>query len=234
MRLDRRSLLLVTAGLVVGAGLTSTGFLLFGGVGDEDSGARGAATSSAPSGTTDTTADITDTEFGELTDAASEDGHRIRWVAQVGGGETVEFVTARRDGTFALIHDDTRVVVAADGAHLCAPECRQATVDEARAALAVEVRPFFGVLRVADEAAASADYRITGESTFSGIVARCGSYDPAAFDLDLPGNVTRVTQCIAHDTGLPITIDLFGVEASEGGASFIGLADARPGDFATS
>ncbi|HVM41164.1 MAG TPA: hypothetical protein VM618_10350 [Acidimicrobiia bacterium] len=228
--LPRRDLALLAVGILLGAGVTAVGFI----VTDDD------PTSPVAGGpaTTVTTVDITDTDFGELTEEAEADGIKVQWTAEIlSGPETgqVEFVSAHRDGEVAVISGDQRAVVKGDEGFACdGDDCRAVAPEEAAAALPPLVRPFFQVLRVAAPAQESPDYRITGEGDFGGgVVARCGSYPPAAFSLELPGDVQEVRQCVSLDNGILVAIDLFGTNGSVAGAAASGLADASTSDFET-
>lgn len=183
------------------------------------------------------TIDPTDTDFGELTDDAARAGVKVQWTAEILEGPdtgTVEFVTAHRDGTTALVHEDTRLLDDGRTIRLCTPSCRAVDAEEARDALPALARPYWEIIRLAEETTSNPQYRITGETQLeSGIFERCGSYDTTAFGVVVPGNVIGVQQCVDAQRGVPLRIGLTGQQRSVGGASLTAIADADTDAFRT-
>lgn len=232
----RRDLFLVVLGFVLGAGVASGAFL----VADDDAGGSDPpeASGGGETETTVSTVDPADTDFGELTEESEASGVRVRWTAELLEGDdaaTVDFVTAHRDGTFVLVHDDTRIVEEGDRVLVCDASCAESSPEEAASRLPGTLRPFYRVLRISVEASEAPEYRITAETELSnGIFQRCGSYEPSVFGLDLPGEVQRVTQCLDAERGVPLVIDIVGEQRSVGTASLTAIADAEAADFETS
>ena len=245
-RLRRDAIMLVVGavfGTAVGAGLALT-------LDDDESADRAGRVAAADDKgeELDTTAgeeeapeptiDPTDTEFGELTDKAGEAGVKVQWTAEILEGPdtgTIEFETAHRDGTTVLIHEDTRLVDDGTTIFVCTPDCEKADNDAARDALPAVARPFWEIIRLAEETTANPAYRITGETQLeSGIFERCGTFDAAQFGVTVPENVNLVSQCLDAQRNIPLRIGLAGAQRSVGGASLTAVADADADAFKTS
>lgn len=213
-------------GLAVGAGLAIAL--------DDDETATTAATDqseNSPAGEDEQpTIDPTNTDFGTLTEKADEQGVKVQWTAEILEGPnkgTVDFITAHRQGTTVLVHEDTRLIDDGKTILVCKGGCRQVDAEAAREAVPALVRPFWDIIRLVEETTSAPDYRITGETQLeSGIFERCGMFDPAKFGIAVPQNVNLVSQCVDPQRTVPIRLGLNSEQRAVGGASLTALADA--------
>ena len=237
----RRDAIMLVVGIVFG---TAVGAGLALGLDDDDGDTAPAAAAEESGDTTpegdpaEPTVDPTDTDFGKLTDQAADSGVKVRWTAEILEGPdtgTIDFETSHRGGTTVLIHEDTRLIDDGATIFVCQPECEKADAASARDALPAVARPFWEIIRLAEETTSNPAYRITGETQLeSGIFERCGTYDAAGFGVLVPDNVNLVSQCLDAERNVPLRIGLAGEQRSVGGASLTALADADADTFKTS
>ncbi|MBI2168351.1 MAG: hypothetical protein HYU28_02455 [Actinobacteria bacterium] len=236
-RIRRDVTLLVVGALFGGAVVAGIALAVDGGEGGDEAKNGAAGDSTAVSEQEAPTIDPTDTEFGQLTEEAAAAGVMVQWKADILEGDatgTVEFVTAHREGTTVLVHEDARVIDDGKTIRLCTPGCTKVDAAKARDALPELVRPYWEVIRLVEETTSRPEYRVTGETQLdSGIFERCGTFDPESFGVVVPDNVISVSQCVDASRTVPIRIGLDGDQRSVGGASLTALADATEDLFET-